>query len=256
MPRKRYNAVMATEQGSFIVNRQDLGVGAQLAAAGAYDPDEIALLGTLVKSIGRADAVVLDIGANIGVHAVSLADMVGPRGRVHAFEAQRIVYYMLAGNLALNSIENVFCHHAAVGAAPGRIRIPQFDYGRPLSFGSVEFGPQQVEPIGQARGNDPARMDHVDVITVDGMGLPAVHLMKIDVEGMELDVLRGAAKTIERDRPLLFVEYLKGDRKALAGWLLAAGYRLFLHRHNWLCIGAGAPLVIQGGQEITSAGQV
>ena len=72
MPRKRYNVVMATEQGSYIVNKNDLGVGAQLSANGAYDPDEIALFRGLVGSLGRKDAVVLDIGANIGIHAVSL----------------------------------------------------------------------------------------------------------------------------------------------------------------------------------------
>ena len=176
MPRKRYNVVMATEQGSYIVNKNDLGVGAQLSANGAYDPDEIALFRGLVQSLAREDAVVLDIGANIGIHAVSLADMVGPRGRVHAFEAQRIVFYMLAGNVALNSIENVVCHHAAVGAAPGRIPIPQFDYGRPLSFGSVEFGPEQRERIGQARGNDPRRVEDVEVVTVDGLNFHAVNL--------------------------------------------------------------------------------
>jgi FkbM family methyltransferase len=256
MPRNRYNVVIATEQGSFIVNRSDLGVGAQLFASGAYDPDEIALFRGLVGSLGRQDAVVLDIGANIGIHAVSFADMVGPQGRVHAFEAQRIVFNMLAGNVALNSIENVYCHHVAVGAAPGRIAIPQFDYGRPLSFGSVEFGPEQLEKIGQARGNDPKRIEHVAVVTVDGMNLPAVHVMKIDVEGMELDVLTGAAQTIRRDNPIIYVEYLKGDRKALVSWLLAAGYRVFTHRHNWLCLPPGSTVAVQGSAAITSASEV
>lgn len=256
MARKRFNVVVASEQGSFIVNRHDLGVGLQLAEAGAYDPDEIHLLKELLKSLGREDAVVLDIGANIGIHAVSLADVVGPRGRVYAFEAQRIVFYMLAGNVALNSIENVICRHAAVGATPGRLPIPQFEYGSPLSFGSVEFGAEQREPIGQQRGNDPRRVEHVEVVTVDGLGLPQIHLMKIDVEGMELEVLHGAAQSIRRDRPLIFVEYLKGDRKALAGWLLKEGYRLFPYRHNWLCLPQGALLAVEGTSEITSVDQV
>lgn len=256
MARARYNVVMATEQGTFIVNKNDLGVGWQLSTRGAYDPDEIALFRTLVGSLRRDDAVVLDIGANIGVHAVALAEMVGPRGRVHSFEAQRIVFQMLAGNLALNSLENVTCYHKAVGAAPGRIEIPQFDYAKPLSFGSVEFGPAQREQIGQPRGADPSRVEHVEVVTVDGLALPAVHLMKVDVEGMEIDVLRGAAKTIARDRPILFVEYLKADRKDLAAWLLAAGYRLFPHNHNWLCLPRGSSVVVQGTAEITSEAQV
>jgi len=254
--RARYNVVMATEQGTFIVNRNDQGVGAQLWTRGAYDPDEIELFRLLIGALRRDDAVVLDIGANIGVHSVCLADVVGPRGRVYAFEAQRIVFNMLAGNIALNSLENVFCRHAAVGAAAGRLEIPQFDYGKPFSVGSVEFGERQVEAIGQARGHDPARVEYVEVVTVDGLALPAVHLMKVDVEGMELDVLRGAAQTITRHRPIVFVEYLKGDRRALAGWLLEAGYRLFQHRHNWLCLPPGSKLAVEGSPEIRSASQV
>lgn len=256
MPRRRYNVVMATEQGTFIVNRNDLGVGRQLAEAGAYDADEIALLRSLVHALRRDDAVVLDIGANIGVHAVTLAEAVGPKGRVHAFEAQRIVFNMLAGNVALNSLENVHCYHRAVGAAPGRIEIPQFDYGRPLSFGSVEFGEAQRESIGQPRGADPARREFVEVVSVDALAFPAVHLMKVDVEGMELDVLRGAAATLARDRPLVFVEYLKADRRALAAWLLGAGYRLYPHRHNWLGLPPGAKVAAEGAAEITDPSQV
>ena len=64
------------------------------------------------------------------------------------------------------------------------------------------------------------------------------------------------SKTIARDRPMLFVEYLKADRKDLAAWLLAAGYRLFPHRHNWLCLPRGSSVVAQGTTEITSESQV
>ena len=256
MARSRYNVVMSTEQGTYIVNKNDLGVGWQMSTNGAYDPDEIALFEVLVKSIGLSDTVVLDIGANIGIHAVTLADMVGPKGTVHSFEAQRIVYYMLAGNIALNSIENVYCHHQAVGAAAGKIQIPQFDYAKPLSFGSVEFGAEQREQIGQQRRNDSTRQEYVDLVSIDDQAYPVVHLMKVDVEGMELDVLIGAEKTIRRDMPIIYVEYLKGDRKALAGWLLAAGYELFGHRHNWLCLPPKVNLVIEGSPEITSVDQV
>ena len=256
MSRSRYNVVMATEQGTYIVNKNDLGVGWQLSTRGAYDPDEVELFRALVGSLGRDDAVVLDIGANIGIHAVTLAEMVGPKGKVHAFEAQRIVYYMLAGNIAMHSIENVYCHHLAVGASKGRIQIPIFDYAKPLSFGSVEFGAEQREQIGQQRIDDPTRQEHVNLVAIDELAYPAVHLMKIDVEGMELDVLIGAEKTIKRDMPTIFVEYLKGDRKALAGWLLSAGYRLYVHRHNWLCVPPASKLVVQGSNEITSVEQV
>ena len=57
--------------------------------------------------------IALDIGANIGIHSVVLSSEVG-EGRVYSFEAQRVVFNMLVGNIALNSLENVFCYHNAV----------------------------------------------------------------------------------------------------------------------------------------------
>lgn len=251
--RPRYNVLVPTDLGTLLVNRHDTGVGRQLTATGTYEPDEMELFATLVKSLRRDDVVALDVGANIGTHALRLAELLGPKGTVHAFEAQRIVYYMLCANVALQSRENIHCHHLAIGAAPGRLAIPQFDYDQPLSFGSVEFGDRQREAIGQARRDDPRRQEFVPMTTIDAFAYPAVHLMKIDVEGMELDVLRGAERTIRRDRPLVFLEYLKGDQRALASWLLAAGYRVFPHRHNWLCLPPGSPLSPSGTEEITAA---
>ena len=252
MARPRYNVVTATEHGTFIVNRKDIGVGELLAASGACEPAELGLFRAILQSLGRDDPVVLDIGANIGIRSVCLGEMAGPRGRVHAFEAQRIVFNMLAGNIALNSLENVWCHHLAVGAVAGRIAIPQFDYTRHLSFGSVEFGPRQVEEIGQRRRHDPATEETVELVSIDGLGFPAVHFIKIDVEGMELDVLRGAAQTIRRDRPVIYVEVLKCDRRAMARWLLDAGYRLFPNEYNWLCLPPASTVVVQGVEEIFS----
>lgn len=254
--RNRYNVVMSTTQGSFIVNKNDIGVGAQLSARGAYDPDEIKLLSDLIRTLNRDDVVLLDIGANIGVHSVTLSEVVGAKGKVYAFEAQRIVYYILAGNIALNSIENVWCYHKAVGMQCGQIEIPQFDYGKPLSLGSIEFGAEQRESIGQARRHDTTKREYVDLLSVDSLQLPRVDFMKVDVEGMELDVLQGAAATIRRDQPMIFVEYLKGDRKALAKWLLDAGYRLMIYRHNWLCLHREGKLVTEGLGEVTSPDQV
>jgi FkbM family methyltransferase len=70
---------------------------------------------------------VLDIGANIGVHTLELSRGTHALGgEVHAFEAQRQVFYMLAGNVAINSHFNVHCHHAAMGS---RLRELLFELG-------------------------------------------------------------------------------------------------------------------------------
>ncbi|MDB5974749.1 MAG: FkbM family methyltransferase [Nevskia sp.] len=251
----RNNVLLSTTQGTLIVNRNDSGVGWQLATFGAYDPPEVDLLRQLALACG-AGAVVMDIGANLGVHSVVIGEALrATGGRVLSFEAQRIVFYMLAGNVAIASLENVFPHHNAVGAQKGRLAIPTFDYSRPLSFGSVEFGGEQKEFIGQQRIADPARQEFVDVITVDSLALPRVDLMKIDVEGMEMDVLDGAAQTIESRQPILFLEYLKGDPIALAERLWRWNYALYGVAKNFLGIPArlATHLQLNGLDSITRA---
>ena len=236
---KKYNVLVPTELGAFIVNRNDLGVGWQLSEYGTYDRQEMEYLRVLLGllRLRRPDLIVIDVGANIGMHSVVFSSQVGPGGRVFAFEAQRIVFNMLAGNMALNSISNVHCFHCAVSDEAGSIDIPSFDYGKPLNIGSIEFGPEQREAIGQNRLQDGAEPEQVGMVTLDGSGFGHVDLIKIDVEGMELRVLRGARELITRCRPLLLVEHLKSDAAALQAWLHAAGYTLYTGiGANYLCL--------------------
>jgi hypothetical protein len=70
----------------------------------------------------------------------------------------------------------------------------------------------------------------VPVLTLDGLGLNSCRLLKIDVEGMELDVLQGGAALVETTRPIIYVENNDVARSpALIAWLLARGYHLHWH---------------------------
>jgi FkbM family methyltransferase len=75
-----------------------------------------------------------------------------------------------------------------------------------MNFGSVEFTGEQSEKLVQDRGHDPAKAEFVPLTTIDRFEFPRADLMKIDVEGMELQVLEGSTQTIRRCRPVLFVE--------------------------------------------------
>jgi FkbM family methyltransferase len=244
---KKYNVVVSTAIGSFIINRNDTGVGWQLSEYGTYDPIELEAVKELFKVL-RSHAenlVALDIGANIGIHSVVLSEQVGPRGVVYAFEPQRIVFNMLAGNIALNSINNVLCHHNAVTDAPGPIEIPAFDYGKPMSFGSVELGGIQKEDIGQIA--IPGKSETVAGICVDDMDLRQINFIKIDVEGMEIKVLKGAQKSINKFRPFMLVEHLKSDQNELISWLKQNSYIIYLGiGANYLCIPKETGLQING----------
>jgi FkbM family methyltransferase len=158
---------------------------------------------------------VVEVGANIGAHTVHLAKLVGPRGAVIAFEPQRVMFYLLCSNLALNEQFQVRAYRAAVGNASGSIKVPVLDHRAAANFGGIS-----VSSTGP--GED------VPLVMLDRFSLPSLRLLKIDVEGMETEVLLGARQTIARHRPIIYVE---NDRKAnserLIRTLLDLGYDLY-----------------------------
>ena len=231
-----YSIVIPTRYGQMIVNRHDINqTSALVKTGGAFDAVEIELLTNIVGLYGERQTVI-DVGANIGMHALAFASAVGPRGKVHAFEPQRIIFNMLAGSVALNALSNVYCYNMAVGDREGSVEIPQFDYSKPLNFGSIEFGPEQREPLAQQRGNQLDRVERVPLTTLDRMEFNDVGMIKIDVEGMEMDVLNGAQNTINKWRPVLYVEFFKVDREALRQRIAAWGYDVHVNAVNYLCI--------------------
>lgn len=198
--------------GFMLYNIKDYYIGGSLDRYGEFSEGEV----TLFRQIVQPGMTVVEAGANIGVHTIALAAMVGANGRVIAFEPQRVVFQMLCANLALNGIETVEAHCAAVGQTPGKISVPPRDYRSPGNFGAVELTRTGGEKV--------------EVVSIDSLGLHACHLIKADVEGMEVAVLRGARRTIGKHRPMLYVE---NDRPAghreLVATILAQGYRAWWH---------------------------
>lgn len=264
IPSARYNIIVPTAYGTMIVNRNDyvdtqhgrIGVGWELMQSGRYAQVELDNLAGLVRGCA-ADPVAFDIGANIGVHSLWLSSLVGPNGRVHAFEAQRVIYQMLMGNLAINSVENVFARQLALGAAPGTLRLPPTDYARPWSFGSMSLAEGNIAPQFASGAPEGARPgEEVAIVTLDSLAPERVDLLKIDVEGMELDVLKGGADTIERARPLMQVEWVGDDNGAVPAYLIDdLGYRVYQSAINLICIPAErSELQLSGAVEITLDG--
>lgn len=229
----------STNHGSMIVNRHDrrdlrdgtaFGVGHQLLSNSAFDPGEVelalGLLGLRRQNFGPG-VFAIDGGANIGVHTIEWARHMHGWGRVLAFEAQEPVFYALAGNIALNNCWNASARWCALGAAAGHIDVPEPDYLRPGSFGSLELRQRQnTEFIGQQVSYDAEDCVRTQMISIDSLELDRLDFLKLDVEGMELDVLEGARATIERCKPIVMAEMIKTDRQALARFLEDAGYHL------------------------------
>ena len=193
--------------GLTVYNPNDMYVGKAFQLYGEFSQLEIDLI---LPMLAR-DAVVLDIGANIGALTVPMARHCSD-GIVLAIEPQPVQFQFLCANIVLNSLMNARPVNAAVGSQQSQMKVPFLDPRVPNNFGGLDI---------RRAGDGPM----VSCVTVDSMGLSKCDFIKVDVEGMEEDVLRGAMQTISRFSPLLWVE---SDRKefqeSLFNFLEGLGY--------------------------------
>lgn len=195
-------------------NPNDRYVGRSLDLYGEYSNEEA----TLFRSLLEPGAIALDIGAHIGPHTLVIANSVGTKGAVLAFEPQRVIFQMLCANMALNNLTNVYCYHVVVGDRPGTMVVPELDYSTENNFAGLALGAHQ-------------QGEKVRMLTIGSLELQRCDFIKIDVEGMELDVLKGARETIRRFRPALYVENDREEKSAaLIEYIRSLDYDLYWHR--------------------------
>jgi FkbM family methyltransferase len=198
-----------TRLGRMLVNDKDAYVGKSLLLYGDFSNGEAKLFSDLIQP----GWVVTDVGANIGAHTVLFSRLVGDAGVVFAFEPQRLIFQMLCANLALNGCNNVHAMQAAIGAEHGLLGIASLDPDQPNNFGGW--------PLEAMRGEEGT--------TVMPLTAPC-HFLKIDVEGMEAEVLRGAAAMLAECAPWIYVENDRLEKSdALIQQVRALGYTPYWH---------------------------
>lgn len=175
-------------------------IGASLAHYGEWAEEELYLLSSFIRP---ADTVV-DVGANIGTHTIAFGRFVGPTGRVLAIDGQRRVFALLTLNTFLNAAENVRCVHAIVGKESGLRMVPEEHPAALRNLGCFSFAAAETPATNDRPGEQ--LLFPLSVIALDELHLPRCELVKIDAEGMELQVMFGATRTIERFRPVIYFE--------------------------------------------------
>jgi FkbM family methyltransferase len=208
-----FNELRMCRSGPMLYNKFDVYVGGLLRKYREFCVFEQEVFQQFVRN----GALVVEVGANIGGHTVELSRLVGPDGEVHAFEPQRIVFQTLCANLALNQCINVYARQMALGAESGTILVPALDPAVRENFGGLS--------LRHVSSGEP-----VPLFTLDNLDLPACHALKADVEGMEVEVLKGATWTIDTYRPFMYLENDREERsQELLTLLLNLDYAVYWH---------------------------
>lgn len=201
---------------------QDRYIRPAIEITGEYSGGEIDLYQALLNPGDTA----LDVGANIGVFTIAMGLAVGGFGKVIAFEPQPPIFDILRRNIDRCGLGHVDAHRMIVderdgdGAFVGVTHLPD---GKLLNFGAMNVDSRVLDGFGD--------LVPTPMRTIDSLGLERCDFIKIDVEGGEAAVLKGASTTLTRQRPIICLECDQPNAESpWADDLLAADYRLWRFR--------------------------
>jgi FkbM family methyltransferase len=190
--RGRHLAKVRLREGTFLVDLRDQGVAGPMYLRGCYEPSETRLFQGLL----RPGMTFIDVGANLGYYTVLASKLVGPAGRVVAFEPHPYNFELLRQNLELNRVENAAVHQLALGDVAGslKLRCSDWNFGDHQAYGS----------------DDDRECVEVPVATLDavlGAG-GRCDVLKMDVQGFEPAVFRGMQALLRANAGIVVVSEL------------------------------------------------
>jgi FkbM family methyltransferase len=143
----------------------------------------------LIQSLLQPGMCFVDVGGNIGYHTLIGARIVGPSGVVHTFEPNLVVRSALSANLERNGLKNVVVHGEAVTRQSGSVRFYKSVWSGNSGISSIIPGDGLSD-----EGEDVPSISLDDFVAT--LGHRAIDLLKIDVEGAEMDVIEGGRRTL------------------------------------------------------------
>lgn len=180
--------------GRFVFFTGDDTIFESMARYGEWAEAEVAIFSQFV----RPGDTVVEAGANIGTHTLPLARLVGPAGRVHAFEPMICNNQMLSANIINNGVDNVRNYQMALGDTCEIVSFPQLWAHSVTNYGAVGLYSEADLP-------DAPRFP-CGMATIDSLNLKRLDFIKIDVEGHEREVVLGGMESIAAYRPAIIVE--------------------------------------------------
>jgi FkbM family methyltransferase len=194
----------------------DQGISRELSVYQTHEP----LATRLVEQFLKPGMNVVDIGGNLGYYALLEAKMVGEAGRVIAIEPVAANFAQLSKNVQANGYRNVLLHNVAIGPSNGTASMY---IGKKSNWHTLHPVPWETREI-------KVRVSTLDTVLAQH-DLPSVDLIRMDLEGYEVEVIHGMVETLENYSPRLLVElhpHVAGV-EAILGYLKhlkALGYEL------------------------------
>ena len=215
--------VYENQDGKFIVFPND-AIANHLKTIGLWEPHFKIVVDNLIK---KGDTVI-DAGANFGYNSVIMGNKIGPNGALIAFEPQRIIYQQLCGNLILNNIYSGYPLNAAVGQEESTVSLSPVNYDSNwVNIGDTSIG----------EGGEEVRVCRIDDIIET-----EVNFIKIDVQGFELDALKGAKNIINNYHPDIFIEVephqlakFNVNVDDLFNYIKSFGYEIYNIKNDYPC---------------------
>jgi FkbM family methyltransferase len=209
-------SIKQCKHGIMAYGRYDKYVGRSFDLYGEFSDEEFQILETFAKN-----GFVLDVGANIGALTVPFARVAKS---VVAFEPQPNVADILTTNVCLNGLTNVDVLRMAVGDKTGVVSMPVSDLSVIGNYGGTGlYGVQGDTTL--------LRTQDVQIVAVDDLNLGPIDVIKMDVEGHELEALKGMERHILASKPILYVEADRFDKApALLAYIRSLGYEILMHK--------------------------
>ena len=197
---------IATTGGKLMVDTSDV-VGRVLTASGVWEPH---VTEAFRARFGAAD-ICIDIGAHVGYYTLLASKLVGPRGHVYAFEPSPGVYRALEQNLGRNEATNVTALNVAAGADGGPGVLYELEAG---SSGNSSLSPRLLDSPHAGTADEYVSVE-VDICAVDTRvpddGFGRVRMIKVDVEGYEVEALRGVERILAVGAPVAVIVELSPE---------------------------------------------
>jgi FkbM family methyltransferase len=199
--------------------RYDIFIGRYLAHKGWWELN----LYKDFKKYYREGSNILDIGAFIGTHVLLLSEIINKNGQIYAFDP--LYTDIIKKNVKANHLEKkVNIYEVCVGGENKEVEIDEIQRDQVANYANASL----VKNVNYA---EQIKKKKVKMITIDSLQIKNISIIKIDVEGFELEVMKGAIKTIQQERPVIFIEIWNKEKEKFISnpiykKIIELGYRL------------------------------